>query len=295
LIRLNQPQRFVVEQLVAAEAGIALAAVGVQDPKAGSPARWAGPITGDDHLRSLADLVPAEPDPRSTGQLEPDPGRLAHGGREARAGSRARARPLGSRRLEHDEADSGAAREGGQAAQSIGQPGGTREARRQVHDQEIDRPTGQERAGDRQAFLGIRRGEDDKPLRLDPTRDRFDGVERRGQVQPGDDRAGCLCLGREPERERRPTARHVAPERHAHPAGHATGTEDGIELGKPGRVDRVRVRPVWAGRLERDRGQRADHLASCLADRVAHRLADRPRRGRAPARSKRRQGRRQVR
>jgi len=45
------------------EAGVALTAVGVQDLEGRSAARWAGPVTGDDHLRSLADHVPAEPDP----------------------------------------------------------------------------------------------------------------------------------------------------------------------------------------------------------------------------------------
>ena len=62
--RLNQPQlRFVAEEVRPAEAGVAFATVGVEDLERGSPARWAGPIAGDDHLRSLADDVPAEPDP----------------------------------------------------------------------------------------------------------------------------------------------------------------------------------------------------------------------------------------
>jgi hypothetical protein len=116
--RLNQPQlRFVAEEAGSAEAGVALAAVGIEDPERGSPARWAGPIAGDDHLCSLPDDVPAEPDPRSAGQLQPDAGRLADGGSETSA----RGRP---RRLEHDERDSGPARERGHSGEAIREPGG---------------------------------------------------------------------------------------------------------------------------------------------------------------------------
>ena len=146
------------EEPVAAEAGVALAAVRVQDPQRRSPARWAGPIAGDDHLRSLADHVPAEPDPRSTGQLQPDPGRLADGCREPPPAfvPRPAAR---YRRLEHDERDPGTARERGQAPEPIGESrrGRRRRAGRQVDDQQVHRPAGQQRAGDRQALLGVGR------------------------------------------------------------------------------------------------------------------------------------------
>jgi hypothetical protein len=85
--RLNQPQlRFVAEEVRLAEAGVAFATVGVEDLERGSPARWAGPIAGDDHLRLLSDDVPAEPDPRPAGQLQADAGRLADRGRETGAG-----------------------------------------------------------------------------------------------------------------------------------------------------------------------------------------------------------------
>ena len=78
-----------------AEAGVALAAVRVQDSEGRSPAGWPGAIARDHHLRSLADHVPAEPDPRSAGQLEPDPRRFAD-----RACEAARAGHI--RWLEHD-------------------------------------------------------------------------------------------------------------------------------------------------------------------------------------------------
>ena len=293
-------QPVLLQEARPAEAGIALPTVGVQDPEGCPPARWASPVAGDDHLRSLADDVPAEPDPRSTGELEPDAGRLADGSRQPPT-------RRGARRLEHDEADPGTARERGQPPESIGESRSRRsilraslargparsslQAGRQVDDQQVDRPAGQQRAGDRQALLGIGRGQDDQPLRLDPSRHGLDRIEGSRQVQPGDDRAGRLGLGREPQRQRRPPARHVAPQRQAHAPRQPAGSEDGIELGEPGRQDPVGIElPVrgaaWLrvlGLLDRDRCQRPDDLTH------------EPGRGRSPARSKGRQGRAQVR
>jgi len=276
--RLNQPQR-IGEEFVPAEAGVALAAVGVEDLERGSPARWAGPIAGDDHLRSLPDDVPAEPDPRSASQLQPDAGRLAHGGREAGAARR-------SRRLEHDERDPGTARERGHSGESIGEPGGAWRACGQVDDQEVHRPAGEERAGDRQALLGIRWRHHDEPGQLDPARHGLHRVERRREVQPRDDRAGRLRLGREPERERRPPARRVASQRDAHPARHAAGPEDRVELGEARGEDTI---VIWLDsrdrHLERHGGERPHDLANAF---------EATRGGRSPARSKGRQSRGQV-
>jgi hypothetical protein len=75
------------EELGVAEAGVALSAVGVEDPQRRPPPGWTGAIARDDHLRSLADDVSSEPNPRSTGELEADPGRLADGCREPMLGS----------------------------------------------------------------------------------------------------------------------------------------------------------------------------------------------------------------
>lgn len=265
MIRLNQPHG-IAEEGRPAEAGVALAAVGVEDLERDSPARWASPIAGDDHLRSLAHDVPAEPEPRPAGQLQPDAGRLADGGREARATGR-------PRRLEHDERDPGTARERRQASEPITESRArascsraTGEARRQVDDEEVDRPAGQQGAGDRQALLGIGWGHDDEPCQLDPARHGLDRVERRREVQPRDDRAGRLRLGREPERERRPPARGIAAQRDAHPARHATGPEDRIELGEARREDAVRVESMLrAGQLERHGGERPHDLADRTA------------------------------
>jgi hypothetical protein len=259
LIRLNQSQlRFIAEQARPAEAGIALAAVGVEDLERGSPARWAGPIAGDDHLRSLSDDVPAEPDPRSAGQFQADAGRLADGGSETGACGR-------PRRLEHDDRDPGTARERGHSGEAIGEPGSAWRACRQVDDQQVDRAAGKKRAGDRQTLLGVGRRHDDEPGQLDPARHGLHRVERRREVQPRDDRAGRLRLGREPERERRPPARGVATQRDAHPARHPAGPEDRVELGEARREDVVRVGSrLGDGRFERHRGERPHDLAHAL-------------------------------
>jgi hypothetical protein len=284
--RLNQPQRFIVEESVASEAGIALAAVRVEDPEGRPAARWTGPVAGDHHLRSLADHVPAEPDPRSAGQLQPDPGRLADGAGEATAAGTAAMR-VG--RFEHDEADPGPPGQRCQPSEPIRESHlrattrAARNASRQVDDKEVHRSTGQQRPGDRQALVGIDRRQHDEPLRPDAAGHDLDRVEGGREVQPGDDRAGGLRGGGKPQRERGPAARRVAAQRDAHPPRHAAGTQDGVELGEPGREDSIAIRLRERTLFERDRGERADHVpgeARC---------------GRTPARSKRRQGRAEVR
>ena len=271
--RLNQPQ-FIAEEDVSTEAGVALAAVGIEDPKAGSPAGWAGPIAGDDHLRSLADHVPAEPDPRLTGQLEADPGRLPDRGLET---------ARSARRLEDHQADPGPTRERGQAPEAIREGATAAGSRRQVDDEEVDRSPGQQRAGDRQALLGVGRGQHDEPLEPDPAGDRLHRVQRGREVQPGHDRAGRLSLRGEPQRERGPATRRAPPQGEAHPARDAARPEDGVELREAGREDPIRVRSGDPARLcrivirslERHRRERPDDVA--------------------PPRSEGRQGRRQVR
>src|SRR6185503_8036369 len=269
------------QQVFAAEAGVALSAVRVEDPERRPTTRWTGPIPGDHHLRSLADHVPAEPDPRSAGQLQPDAGRLADGAGETLPAG-------GVRRLEHEEADPGAPGQRRQSTEAIpesrlrgairARPGATGE----VDDQQVHRPTGQQRAGDRETLVGIGRGQDDEPLRLDPPGYDLDRVERGREIQPGDDRAAGLRRRGEPQRERGPAARWIAPQGHPHAPRHAAGAEDGIELGEPRREDAIRIR-LREALLERDRGERADDVTGEAGRR------------RAPARSKRRQGRAEVR
>jgi hypothetical protein len=190
-----------VQQVLATEASVPLPAVRIEDPERRPPTRRAGPVAGDDHLRPLADDVPPETDPRPAGQLEADPGRLADGGRHARGEAR---------RLEDHERDPGPASEGGEPTEAIGDARSAVDARREVDDEEVHGPAGEKRAGDREALVGIDRREDDEPLRPDAAGDGLHGIERRGKVQPGGDRAGRLGLRDQPQGERRPPARQVA-------------------------------------------------------------------------------------
>jgi hypothetical protein len=225
------------EEVVAVEAGVALAAVGVEDPEGRPPARRAGPIAGHDHLRPLADDVPAEPDPRAAGQLEPDPGRLADRAGEGRGQSR---------RLEDDEADARPPGEGRQPArQPLGHGPDVRGALREVEHQQVDRPAGQERTGDGDPLVEVARRHDDEPFGPDAAGDRLDRVERAREIQPGDDRPGPLGLGHEPERQRGPAARRLAPQRDAHAARQAARPEDRIKGGEAGGVDTSRI---WLAR-----------------------------------------------
>ena len=252
-----------------AEAGVALPAVGVEDPQRRPPPWWAGAIARDDHLRSLADDVAPEPDPRSAGELEPDPRRFSDRALEA---------PGAAWRLEHDERDPGSPGERRDPRESIteSRSRGTgrwscrslrgSHAAGQVDDEQVHRPTREQRAGDRQPLLGIVRGQDDQPLRLDAAGHRLDGIEGCSEVQPGHDRARSLGLRGEPQGQRGSAARDVAAHREPHPARNPAGSEDRIELGEAGRVDPVGVRQRRGGRpeignLERHRRERADDLA----------------------------------
>jgi hypothetical protein len=279
------------EELRVAEAGVALSAVGVEDPQRRPPPWRAGAIARDDHLRSLADDVASEPDPRPARELEADPGRLADGSREPMLGSRslaARIRTHLRRRLEDHERDAGPPGEGREPSESIAESRSrAATATRQVDDEQVHCPARKQGAGDGEALLGIRGRQDDEPLRLHAAGHGFDRIQRRREVQPGHDGARRLRLRGESQRQRRAPARDVAANREAHPAWHASGTEDRVELGEPGRMDTIRVRRgpgrrADLDRLERDRGERPDHLTG------------EPGRRRTPARSEGRERRVQV-
>ena len=237
------------EEVVPGEAGVALTALRVQDPEGRPPARRPVAVAGDECLRSLADDVASEPDPRAPGELEPDRGRLRYCGREATGEPG---------RFEDDEERLRPPGESSQPAESIGDPGGlvrgSKTAAGQVQDQQVHRAPGQQRATDGQAFIERLRRDDHEPLEVDPAGNGLDRVEAPRQVEPCDDRALRLRLGREAEDERGPAARPVAADRDAGRPGQAAGTEDRVERGEPGVDD-----PVVSGRAGDgmvDRGRR---------------------------------------
>lgn len=238
------------EKRIPAQAGVPVAAVRVEDPELCPPPRRPEPVPGDDHLRPLADDIPAEPDPRPADEFEPETGRLAEGLAEAR-------REVG--RLEDDEHRPGPAGERGESLEPLGDrrtPAagqvtgpwvaptggrtsgtGDRLSGRKVEEQEVDRPPLGERPRHRQAVVDRVRREDDEPVEANPARDRLDRIEAPGEIEVGDDRTTRLGLGREAEGERRLAAREIAPDGDARLAREAAAAEDRVEGGKPGPDD----------------------------------------------------------
>jgi hypothetical protein len=262
------------QEPVETEAGVLLSSVRVEDPDRRPPARWAGPVATDHHLRSLADDVPPEADPRAPGELEADAGGFPDGRDDVLAEPR---------RLEDDERDPGPPSQAGEPAQPIGDPL-PRQSGREVDDEKIDRSTGEQRAGDRQPFVGIGGCQDDEPFRPDPASDRLHRIEGGGKIQPRHDRPGRLGLGDQAQGKGGATAREVAAQREAHPARQPAGTEDGIDRREAGRQDAPRLgRRHSLAVLERPEGERPDDLAG------------RRRGSRAPARPEGREGRGDVR
>ena len=215
-------------KVFAAEAGVALAAVRIEDSERRPPAGWAGPVASDDHLRSLADDVTPEADPRSASQLETDSCRLANGGGDGLDEAR---------RLQDHEADPGPPGQRREPAETVGDARGAFDARREIDDEEVHGSAREQRAGDRETLVGVARREDHEPLRADATSDGLHRIEGRGEIHPGHDRARGLGLGNESQGERRPAAGEVTPEREAHPARQAAGAEDRVERGEAGRED----------------------------------------------------------
>jgi hypothetical protein len=169
------------EEVVAGAAGVAIVAVGVENPKLCPPPRRAEPVAGNHRLRPLAHDVAAQPDPRPASKLQPKPGRFrdraGHPGRQARwlDEDQQRFRPAGQR----DEPM--------EALTHLGRARGAVEARRQVEDEQVDRAPGEECGGDRQALVEARRRDDDEPLEADAAGHGLDRVECLAKVEPRGD------------------------------------------------------------------------------------------------------------
>ena len=232
-----------VQKVLAAEAGVTGAAIRIEDSERRPPAGWAGPVAGDDHLRSLADDVTSEADPRSASQLETNPRCLADGSGDGLDEPG---------RLQDHEADPGPSGQRREPAEAVGDARGAVDARREIDDEEVHGPAREQRAGDREALVGVARREDHEPLRPDASSDGLHRIEGRREVHPGHDRDRGLGLRDEPQGERRPAAREVTPEREAHPAGQAAGPENRVEGREPGREDARRISLPCAGNLKRE-------------------------------------------
>jgi hypothetical protein len=76
------------EEGVEGETGVPLAALGVEDPEGRPTPRRSVAVVRDEGLCPLTHDVTAQPDPRTTRQLQPDAGRLGDRGREPAAEAR---------------------------------------------------------------------------------------------------------------------------------------------------------------------------------------------------------------
>ncbi|MFM2106664.1 MAG: hypothetical protein RL338_1696 [Chloroflexota bacterium] len=143
-----------------------------------------------------------------------------------------------------------------------------------IEDEEIDGAPLEERARHREAVVERGGDEDDEPGEVEPAGGRLDRVEAPRAVEPRDDRAGRLCLGGEPEGERRPAARRGPGDRDARRPGESPGAEDRVERGEAGRADLPRP-----GEPERDG---TDRLAA-VDERRGREGGEPARGGRAPS------------
>jgi len=228
------------QQGVPGETRVPLAALGVEDPERRPAPRRPVAVVGHECLGPLPDDITSEPDPRPARQLEADAGRFGDRGREA-------ARQ--SWRVEDQQQRLGPPRERGQSMQAVAHPrrlvGPGQSTAGEVEDEQVDRPTGEQRARDAEPLIQARRGDDHEPVEVDAASDRLDRVEAARQVEPGDDGALGLCLGGDPQREGRPAARAIPPDGDAGRLGQATRSEDRVEGGEAGPDD-----PITGSRID---------------------------------------------
>jgi hypothetical protein len=228
----------VEEELVTAEAGVTLPAVGVEDPERRPAPRRAVAVPGDQRLGALADDVAPEADPRAPGQLQAEAGRFGDGAGQATGETG---------RFEDDEQRLGPSGQSGETTQPVGDDRGTIRGRQaaagQVQDQEVYRPTGKQRATDGQALVERFGSDDHEPFEADTAGDGLDRIEAPGKIQPGHDGARGLGLRGKPQDERGPPTGAVTADGDARRARQPAGSQDRVERGKPGPDDPlVRVR-----------------------------------------------------
>ncbi len=245
---------WVAQQLLADEARVPGAALRVQDLEVRATARRPVVVTCHRHRAALANHVPAQPDPAGPLQLETQAARLLDGGRQP---------PPKRVRLHDHEQRPGAPRERGEAAQPVAHAHAADRrvpAVGQVDDEEVHRPGREERSREREGLLEVDGGEHDEPFRADPAGDGLHGIEGPGEVEPGDDRARRLRLGREPQGEGGLARRGVPAQGDRGGARQPAHAEDGVEGGEPrGHDAAVRVRSRLR-RARRGAGSQRDQV-----------------------------------
>ena len=199
-------RRALSQKLGPGQAGVAQAALRVQDPQFRGPARRPEPVPRHADLRPLADYVPSQPDPRPPAQLQPQRGDL--GESAGQSGGKAR-------RLQDDQLNARSPGQRGQPTESLRQSG-RRDSSSiqgpglQVQQQQVHGSILEEHRRHRQRFLERARRQDDQPVQQDAPSHRLHRIQAPGQIQVCRDPAGGLGLGHGLEREGRLAAGPVA-------------------------------------------------------------------------------------
>jgi hypothetical protein len=285
-----------VQQLRAEQASVPRPALRVEDLEVRPTAGWAIPVACHLHDAPLADDIPAQPDPARPAQLQAQPARLLNGRGEGAAQLHG---------LHHDEHRPGPPGERREPAQPVTHPlPGHRRVPpvRQVQDQQVHGPGRQQRGGERQRLLEVRRRQHDEPLRPDPARDGLHGIEGAGEVQPGHDRPAGLRLRGEPECDGGLARGRGPAQRDGRRARQPARAQDGVQGREPCwddpsvHIRRGGPRTARDDRRQRRGGERTRCILGAQLDRVRrhddprerplHRQAQvpaSPRSGRAPA------------
>jgi hypothetical protein len=185
----------VSQELLPRETGVTGTPLRVQDLEVRVPARRSVVIARDRHRAALPHHVPAQPDPFGPLQLQAHTARLLDGGHQP---------PPERVRLHDHQQRPRAPRERREPAKPIADAHAADRrvpAIGQIDDEQVHGPGGEQRRREAQGLLEVDGREHHEPLRADPTGDGLHGIEGPGEIEPGDDRARRLCLGREPEGE----------------------------------------------------------------------------------------------
>ena len=194
----TRSRRALPQEIAPDQAGVAQAALRVQDPQLGRPAGRPEPIPSHADLGPLPHHVSPQSNPCSPVQLQPQRGDLyenaCQGGGQAR-------------RLENEHLDAGAASQRSQSVESLRQvrirsARPTRGPKLKVQKQQVDSSILQEHRCHRQRFIERVRHQDDQPVELYAPSGGFDRIQAPGKIQIRNYPAGSLGPGHGLQSER---------------------------------------------------------------------------------------------
>ena len=230
--RHSQPtrsRRNLSQKLAPRQAAIAQPALRVQDLQLRRTARRPKPIPRHTDFGSLTNHVPAQPNPPSTAQLQPQRRDLSESARQG--GGHARW-------LQNEHLDAGSTGQGSQSTETLRKirrrnPSPQRPGR-QVQQQQVHRSILEKHGRHRQRLLERVRRQDDQPLELNASSHGLHRIQASGQIQIRRDPAGGLGLGHGPQRECRLTAGPIAVEGSRRGARQPAQPEDRVQGSKAG-------------------------------------------------------------